>query len=156
MKCLHVYTTLHGHTDRVNCVHWITTRSSKLEITEKRQRELVSGAADSCVCVWKETKEEEVRKLTSQGVNLKLTFSPLLSTPPSPLGQFSLVEKLSGHSQPVTCVAATYQPMANGNGSAVSTTMASSSSDSTVVVWRRESPEGRCDRDWLRYGNKSW
>ena len=61
VKCMQVYMTLHGHGDRVNCVHWVTTRSGQSDITKKGQRELVSGAADGSVCVWKETEEEEAR-----------------------------------------------------------------------------------------------
>ena len=48
--------TLHGHTDKVNCVHWITCRGSR-ELYRSVSLEVISGSVDKTIRVWRRRNE---------------------------------------------------------------------------------------------------
>ena len=56
---MNVIITLHGHTERVNCVQWISNRGCG-HIVAKQPRELVSGSVDKSIRVWRENELNEV------------------------------------------------------------------------------------------------
>ena len=51
---LGVYSTLHGHTERVNCVCWIAHRchDKYTPLIEEDGEELLSGSVDKTVRIW--------------------------------------------------------------------------------------------------------
>jgi elongator complex protein 2 len=102
--------TLHGHTGRVNCVQFIKHRS--LKVADKNCIELVSGASDNTIKIWKRGKEKFVPTHT-----------------------------LIGHDAPVTAVASTYLVGEGDNSHGnPSTVLVSTSVDSTLRVWLRKAP----------------
>lgn len=50
-----VFTALHGHKERVNCVKWITARKSGA--ASPPTLELLSGSVDKSVILWQRTQE---------------------------------------------------------------------------------------------------
>ena len=50
-----VFTALHGHKERANCVKWITARST--DAASPPTLELLSGSVDKSVILWQRTPE---------------------------------------------------------------------------------------------------
>ena len=56
-----VTNTLHGHSDKVNCLRWVTWRGrGPMGVAAASSRELVSGSVDKSVRVWRESGTNEV------------------------------------------------------------------------------------------------
>ena len=137
-----MFATLHGHSERVNCVRWIIPLPSPASPTE-----LVSGGVDGKVIVWRGEKE----KVTGGRAVLVYISRELFSfqhylTQFYCLYQFSVYQELTSHKLSVTCVAAVYLlPGNSDNGEAlpIKTLIASTSSESTVNIWERPTPDSK-------------
>ena len=62
-----VVAMLHGHSDRANCVRWVSPRSGHAQYMWEHRAavELVSGSVDKNVIVWKKSDGDMVSQLES-------------------------------------------------------------------------------------------
>ncbi|XP_050419397.2 elongator complex protein 2 [Patella vulgata] len=115
--------TLCGHTDRVNCVNWIKNTANCEET------EFVSGSVDKSVIVWKKENDKFVEKVC-----------------------------LKGHSLSVNAVCGIHldkesQSNNKSNVENIDTIIASSSTDSTVKIWRQSHGEDFKELQTISFGS---